>query len=1055
MSDAIRETSVVNKKMFTRPVRGILTPYKFYISYFPGNEDIRRAVRRGGGIVVLLKDIETADFYINTRGSNLNNSHGLPVCHPRFITQSMQAGKLLDYNDYLIGSAKSNRQHINKPTAQSSPIRPEDDVIVDVRRLYGDSDMDAEDCLVDSFLSSQSRSISEYKARAPESPSAHSTNSVDISDSDYRIKQVLDRSAVDVRDMPAPSSPLAREVATSPTGEPHFDPSSPSSAERKRRAEARMARVVSETNNKPRFAAAEERGRQNARLDSSEGSGSAAGPSNASGNGVRGLSSSAAITRHSNPTRNTLSRKQVSPELEVPSPNTPMTSEFVFIERSGVAGTPQKSTGNRASRAGNAEPHLDHDADFADTSEDEHYPDPLSFLAARSPNPRTTSPLQGGSGRQEAGATSPELTSGTPVRGAGSTDIDRVNSDTGRVAESARQAQRRMSWRGLRKRRRTSSNETGYGEQPVPVIVDRRALPVSSSAGLTKQQLSQPSLEDRPIAALRSRSVDEVMATGQEQPGTDTRLWSASKRIRMSVVDSSNDSGDSNSNANLQHTEVGTVTPNTASVLKPADKSAIPPSEISSQPPRSRNGSVSGALQSDGHAPAAIVLADESSSYPTTNSSAPQALSVDDPGHIVHVSQTPDALSQEAPVVSEGHGVGVLSPLSPSSSQLTEPIPDEANDTVVAAAETATQPASVAENEQSGSPDGDNISQEQTPGDMQIERSESSQAFGESYVDQSPEAVGSSNKNAEDDDIEFNITEPAAISQTNPVSEPTPVQPESQGDADRTNDSAFSIIGADSDGDSDDALANLVGSTVANGEQTTPQRQMSTRQEQQRTVAATENIHRTSARLDIPKRRSLGPDTTRYPQTGRQRKSSASRRLTMCQRLQQLNKLSTSNGRLGIQMDPALAPPARLLVSGLHGDTLNVDPISTPSTPSRRATFSGAMRVLGECDPVVTDTDRLRYMCKLKGLIEGTELSPREALQTLYFFTGDWVSARRYIVLGKESLTEDCMWSAKEDEVLLQGLVSKKMEELRERKGNVEVYRRLQFLNTFHSTRLH
>ncbi|KAJ2342036.1 hypothetical protein GGF43_006027, partial [Coemansia sp. RSA 2618] len=48
------------------------------------------------------------------------------------------------------------------------------------------------------------------------------------------------------------------------------------------------------------------------------------------------------------------------------------------------------------------------------------------------------------------------------------------------------------------------------------------------------------------------------------------------------------------------------------------------------------------------------------------------------------------------------------------------------------------------------------------------------------------------------------------------------------------------------------------------------------------------------------------------------------------------------------------------------------------------------------------------------------------------------------------ALAEDCMWSAKEDEVLLQGLSMVKMEELRERKGNVEVYRRLQFLNTFH-----
>ncbi|KAJ2310684.1 hypothetical protein IWW51_006573, partial [Coemansia sp. RSA 2702] len=47
-------------------------------------------------------------------------------------------------------------------------------------------------------------------------------------------------------------------------------------------------------------------------------------------------------------------------------------------------------------------------------------------------------------------------------------------------------------------------------------------------------------------------------------------------------------------------------------------------------------------------------------------------------------------------------------------------------------------------------------------------------------------------------------------------------------------------------------------------------------------------------------------------------------------------------------------------------------------------------------------------------------------------------------------LTEDCMWSAAEDKILLQDLSLDNMEDLRKRKGNVEVYRRLQFLSTFH-----
>ncbi|KAJ2797896.1 hypothetical protein H4R21_004140, partial [Coemansia helicoidea] len=188
---------------------------------------------------------------------------------------------------------------------------------------------------------------------------------------------------------------------------------------------------------------------------------------------------------------------------------------------------------------------------------------------------------------------------------------------------------------------------------------------------------------------------------------------------------------------------------------------------------------------------------------------------------------------------------------------------------------------------------------------------------------------------------------------------------------------------------------------------------------------------------------------------GRPRGASTSRHISTCQRLLELYNLTKSDGGLGIQLDPALAPPARLVSGELHSRAYTATAASSPSTPTRRATFSGAMRVLGEGEPSVTDLDRLRYMCKVKGLMAGTELSVREALRTLYFFTGDWVSARRYILLGEESLGDDCMWSAEEDGVLLQGLDLDRMAALRQRKGSVEVYRRLQFLNTFHGPRAH
>ncbi|KAJ2617887.1 hypothetical protein H4S08_000122 [Coemansia sp. RSA 1365] len=1048
MSYAINEFSGGNKRIFTRLVRGILTPYKFYVSFFSGNEDIRSAVKSGGGILVILKDIEEADFIINTQRSSFNRPYAIPICHPHFITDSVQSGKVVDYSNYLIDNPKSKHQHKSKPATKSSPTCAEDDIIADVHRLYSDSNMDADDCYMDSYLSSISRNISEYKTHALESPGAQSTNSVDISDSDYRIKQGLDRDAIDVRDIPAPNSPLAREIITTPISKPYFNPLASATTDIRMRERSRYTQANSgATNRTLSSVVAQQQKRRNPHFDRKDESGSSAGSPFLSGGSGNVLPSGLK--------RGALDREPVSPELEVPSPQTPMTSEFVFVKRAEGTATSQRSVKSNHTRNSNAEPHPEHDSDVADLSEDEQYPDPLSFLAARSPNPRTTSPLQNGSSSQETGATSPEITSGTPVRGASITDIDRVSNSTGRVIGSARQAQRRMSsWRGLRKRRRTSSNETGYGEQPVPVVIDRRASSVLSPPGLTKQQLSQPLLEDRPIAALRSRSVDEVMESGKEQTGNRTQLWSASKRIRMSGTESSNDGSESNRNADLQHTKTGAITPYTASVLESAGKSTMLPSELSS-PLKKRNSTVSEALQRDIHNPDAVILADESSSYPTTNSSAPPVLSVDDPGRVVHVSQTPDVSSQETAEIAKEHGIGALSPLTSSSSQLTEPILDQTTEADAATVVVGVQPTADVLDEKDSAPDGGEVSQKQASEDVQIERGESLQAFNESYTDQSPMAMDNGDKDADNDDIEFNIAKPSTTPETNLAPESTPAQHDSREDSERANGGTASLVEADPCDSLDYASANLAGNQVASGEQTTPQQYMSTRQRPQRTVAATENIRRTSARTDILKRRSLGPDTLAHSQSGRQRKASFSRRMTMCQRLQQLNELSTSDGRLGIQMDPALAPPARLLVSNNHGDTLNIDSISTPSTPSRRATFSGAMRVLGECDPVVTDTDRLRYMCKLKGLIDGTELSAREALQTLYFFTGDWVSARRYIVLGKGSLTEDCMWSVKEDEVLLQGLDSEKMEELRERKGNVEVYRRLQFLNTFHSTRAH
>ncbi|KAJ2778756.1 hypothetical protein H4R18_004411 [Coemansia javaensis] len=213
----------------------------------------------------------------------------------------------------------------------------------------------------------------------------------------------------------------------------------------------------------------------------------------------------------------------------------------------------------------------------------------------------------------------------------------------------------------------------------------------------------------------------------------------------------------------------------------------------------------------------------------------------------------------------------------------------------------------------------------------------------------------------------------------------------------------------------------------------TPPPTQASPQLERRLAATAARSQRPAAPRDPLRRQTLDPPA-------RPRRLSSARRISICQRLLELDALTKGAEGQGALADPAPAPGAGAA--------------SVPGTPSRRAAFSGTMRVLGESEPVLSDMDRLRYMRKVKGLIEGTDLSAREALRILYFFTGDWVSARRHILLGPAAPPESCMWSAAEDSDLLRCSSPGRLAELREQKGDVEVYRRLQFLNTFHGAAL-
>ncbi|KAJ2372284.1 hypothetical protein IW150_004191 [Coemansia sp. RSA 2607] len=221
-----------------------------------------------------------------------------------------------------------------------------------------------------------------------------------------------------------------------------------------------------------------------------------------------------------------------------------------------------------------------------------------------------------------------------------------------------------------------------------------------------------------------------------------------------------------------------------------------------------------------------------------------------------------------------------------------------------------------------------------------------------------------------------------------------------------------------------------------------------------------------SGRLDMPKllssprgsiTRSLSAvvseetiSTERRAAKGRKRRVSSSRRLSTCQRLLQLqNQMGEdANGSpgLGIMLDSSVLGSNG--TSGINGTAST----SIPPSPSRRSTFSGAIRVFGEGEPEISDHDRLGYMRRLKGLIHNTNLTAREGLRVLYFCTGNWANARKQILNGPESLPEECVWNPEDDFILRCDSCPEKVEDLRNRRGNVEVYRRLQFLNTFHGS---
>ncbi|KAJ1811476.1 hypothetical protein LPJ77_000090 [Coemansia sp. RSA 2523] len=868
-----------------------------------------------------------------------------------------------------------------------------DEVIMAIRNLY-DGELDAEDHMVDTFLSSHSRSISEYTGHEPASPGAQSTVSVDISDSDYRTRRALDRDSRDIRDMPMPASSLGRSVTTAYVAEPHTEQPA-STPEARVQSPSRNLRSGLRSSKSPSFIAArqvfEKAQSQPDYKPKPKFNGHMTTPKSASISAqMRAVSdrvaTSSTYTGYISPP---------SPELGQPTPTkdiSPNETNDSSEESQELRSGPRPSI--------NFEIH-----ELSD--DDEEYPDPLSLLESRSPHPMVASPLNNNNTNEDNNDADSEQT--------GDVHSDRSSRSSSRVKRRA------GSWKGLGKRRRESASESGYGDGALPVVIDRRAtLPTVSVASVSALPAQSDEVHN-PIAQ-RAHSYDTSTTPTSRRVRALAQAWSTPKRIRMSITESSD-------------TESDNIPLDTVSLA--AREAELPSSAPAATVSLAEN-SINQVISTE-----TVVFAEESSSYPTISSSAPQ-MTDSQGGSVPYVSQTPDMTYLNPSATEDSQGPREMTPehSEASSRESTVPIPDST------VGEDATVDSAPAENV-----------------DVAMDVEESVEAEGASENLSEPTLQSGNESVQPEESLEPAMEEGEAVDVTN---DDTAAQPPAvQAASSQTED----IDPVDTEAVSDKPAAQeptvqeptvqeltvqeptVQEPTVQEpAAQVTPLQPKSGLHPMQRAAATTSGLQRASAR--IVQKSTVKAGAATQPQPSRQRRPTVSRRISMCQRLLQLSSLSKGTGNTDIHMDPALAPPARLLGSEFHSSSaFSIEAISAPSTPTRRAAFSGAMRVLGEGAPVVVDSDRLRYMCKVKGLMEGTELSATEALRVLYFFTGDWVSARRYIVHGQSALTEDCMWTANEDKVLLQGFNVDKMADLRERKGNVEVYRRLQFLNTFHGLR--
>ncbi|KAJ2163111.1 hypothetical protein GGF46_000040 [Coemansia sp. RSA 552] len=969
------QVKATTPNLFGREAGSSRIGHKFVICSFQDKKAVKKLFVSGGGQALDYRSMRDADALIDTVFRTDGEKYGVPTLHPQFLVDSARVGRLIDYREYVLTATTifSPNDTGDESPAQENTDFTEDDIVVDIRRLYGSGDggpLDAEDSMMDSFLSTQSRNISEYAVqKGPGSPAeSQSTVSVEISDSDYRIRRTLDRSSRSLEEFsPMSASNSAMRSPSNGLASPEPQPASTrTAASGSLRSPMRNGsrRGALAANKSPSFIAARRVFESNQALDVDF---------------VR----------------------TTSPELEMPETELPVTGNYAFIDGSSGGVSPelvgQASPHKKAAEATSVGDSLASDLSDSD------YPDPLVLLEARNSNPRVTSPVRDNVAES----------TGTMTTGPGSeSNGDQAGGDGILRRLSGRFGLTRL----LGKRRRRSSNGSEYGQEAMPIVASRRGVEATASEIPDQQPPAETQAQSH--ATVRSHSMDDIATPAKRRLKTPVRHWSASKRIRMTGTESSESDPDSVAIVSAPvPLEIPADMPLAAPDRQTNRDNLLSSPEVSLASLAKRPGGEAQPVPDQ--AASLQVLAEESLGYPTANQGALQVSSLGTNDSIQHVSQTPDEPSYEA----EPSPAGSPAPSSVSSSQSTVPIEDEAPEDGAADA--------MEEDEESPNEDVD---------DSDSDESNVSDASNSGAI----AATGSSSPlppRHEDDSWNPDANSAAIDSVDSDSDREADASVGDQQVESSKEDSDYAAPPSDA-GTSEESSGREPSVALAE-EVRMPAAEQG--QEQGREVPSSIRARQSPPRVSELRRRFQEAGSATQPQPRRQRlRRGPARRTTMCQQLLELNSRNAG-------LDPPLSPLAQTPSRGRRGRVLGSPVIPAPSHPGRRATFSGAMRVLGRGEPRLTNAERMQYMRKVKGLIEGTRTSAKEALRALYFFTGNWTSARKYILHGESSLDEDCKWSPEEDDIVLQGLNSEQMERLRERKGNVEVYRRMQFLNTFHT----